>query len=399
MGHDFRSDVLILGAGGAGMMCAIHAGARGKSVILIDHKDQVGGKILISGGGRCNFTNIGASPANYVSKNEHFCKSALSRYTPDDFIAMVTKHRIKFHEKKLGQLFCDVSAREIIAMLKNETEKAGAEFHLENKILKVEHLKDDSVNRYRVETSQGIYLTHSLVIATGGLSLPKLGATGLGYDIARQFGHKIVETKPALDGFTFGAESSFFTKLAGVSVDCILTAGDLSFRENILFTHSGLSGPAALQGSLHWTHGEEIEINLSPELDPLEWCLSEKKAGNKSLIKNVLGQIIPSRLAEQLCERDGLSGKTLPEISEKVLEKFCDSLTHWQLKPKTTMGYVKAEVTKGGVDTRDVSSKTMESTKSPGLYFIGEVLDVTGWLGGYNFQWAWASGWAAGVSV
>lgn len=382
-------------------MCAIHTGARGKSVVILDHTEKVGGKILISGGGRCNFTNIGTGPANYVSKNEHFCKSALSRYTPDDFISMVKKHKIKYHEKKLGQLFCDVSARDIIAMLKSECEKAGAIFSLGTKIKKVERLIDDPRGfRFQVETSKGIAQARSLVVATGGLSLPKLGATGLGYEIARQFGHKIVETKPALDGFTFdSAQTPFFTALAGVSVDCTLSAGDLTFRENILFTHSGLSGPAALQGSLHWNHGEEISINLTPDLDLFEWCMTKKAERKNSLFKNILSEVIPSRLAEQLCMRENLESKTLPEISEKVLEKFCRSLQNWRLKPKSTVGYNKAEVTKGGVDTRDVSSKTMESTRIEGLYFIGEVLDVTGWLGGYNFQWAWASGWAAGISV
>ena len=396
---EHRSDVLILGAGGAGMMCAIHAGARSKSVILIDHKEQVGGKILISGGGRCNFTNLGAGPENYVSKNEHFCKSALSRYSPEDFIAMVRKHKIKYHEKKLGQLFCDVSAREIISMLKNEAEKAGADFHLGTTIQKVERVSEDGVNRYRVETNEGIYLTHSLVVATGGLSLPKLGATGLGYDIARQFKHKIVETKPALDGFTFGAETAFFTKLAGLSCDCILTAGDLSFRENILFTHTGLSGPAALQGSLHWNHGETISINLWPDEDIAELLTAKKKEKNQSLVKTFLSEKLPARLAEAIVDRDGLAALTLNQLNEKQITELARNIHSWTLKPKTTVGYNKAEVTKGGVDTHEVSSKTMESMKSPGLYFIGEVLDVTGWLGGYNFQWAWASGWAAGNSV
>lgn len=397
-----RYDVIILGAGGAGMMCAIHAGRRGRSVVLLDHSKKLGGKILISGGGRCNFTNMGASPANYVSKNPHFCKSALSRYQPTEFIQMVKDHDIPFHEKKLGQLFCDHSAQDIVNLLKSECDSAGAKFELECKIEKVSRLPESQgeSQRFRVETSKGIFECESLVVATGGLSIPKIGATGFGYQLAEQFGLKLIERVPALDGFTFAdAEMKSLSALSGVSIDCVIESNGKAFRENILFTHSGLSGPAALQASLHWNKGDTVTIDLLPGQDVFQWFLKKKKGGSRAIVRNLLSELLPSRFAEHICANHFPSELPLPQVSEKALEAFCELLHAWKIVPSGTVGYSKAEVTRGGVDTDELSSKTMEARKIPGLYFIGEVVDVTGWLGGYNFQWAWASGWAAAQNV
>jgi predicted Rossmann fold flavoprotein len=396
-----KYDVMIIGAGGAGMMCAIHAGRRGRKVLLIDHSPKLGGKILISGGGRCNFTNLGAGPANYVSRNPHFCKSALSRYPSENFIQMVREHEIPFHEKKLGQLFCDHSAQDIVSLLKKECDEAGAEFRMGCKILRVKRLPEDArPARFEVETEQGIFQSESLVVATGGLSIPKIGATGFGYELAQQFGLKRVETVPALDGFTLKTEE--LKQLAGLSIDCVICSNGISFRENILFTHSGLSGPAALQASLHWNAGDEIEINLLPDQDVFASFMRKKKEGNRSIVKNLLAELLPARFAEvfsTLYFPAAASALPLPQVSERELEAFCAKLHAWKLLPSGTVGYSKAEVTRGGVDTDELSSKTLEAKKVPGLYFIGEVVDVTGWLGGYNFQWAWASGWAAAQVV
>lgn len=396
-------DVIILGAGGAGMMCGFQAGNRDRRVLLIDHAIKLGGKILISGGGRCNFTNLGAGPANYVSENIHFAKSALSRFTPHDFIVMVEKHGIPYHEKKLGQLFCDGSAKEIVGLLEKECEGAGCEVLLETQISGIERLPESELPfRFEVTTSAGNYRTESLVVALGGLSIPKIGATGLGYDIAKKFGLKLVPRAAALDGFTFGAEESALCReLAGASVDCVIKAGGASFRENILFTHSGLSGPAALQASLHWYPGEPITLDLLPGRDVFTWFLQKKKEGNRMIVRNLLSELLPARFSDKLCELEfpEAGALPLPQVSEKTLEAFATKLHDWRLKPTGTVGYSKAEVTRGGVDTHELSSKTFETKKVPGLYFIGEVVDVTGWLGGYNFQWAWASGWAAGQVV
>lgn len=393
-------DVLILGAGGAGLMCAIHAARRGKKVLVLDHASKIGGKILISGGGRCNFTNLGASPTQYVSKNPHFCTSAFSRFRPADFIQMVESHGIAYHEKKLGQLFCDGSAQQIVDLLKRECDEAGAAIRLGCRIEQVEQAGPGADGRFLVRTSLGAFQTTSLVVATGGLSIPKIGATGLGYQIAQQFGLGIIETAPALDGFTFSAEiTRELSQLAGVSIDCRLTSGSQSFRENILFTHSGLSGPASLQGSLHWRPGERIRIDLLPETPLFEWLMAKKRSGNRSIVRNLLAELLPSRFAEWFCGRHFQSTLPLPQVSEKELQVFCSRIHGWELEPSGTVGYSKAEVTRGGVDTQELSSKTMEARRVPGLYFIGEVVDVTGWLGGYNFHWAWASGWAAGQSV
>ncbi|NDG83500.1 MAG: NAD(P)/FAD-dependent oxidoreductase [Proteobacteria bacterium] len=394
-------EVLIIGAGGAGMMCAIQAGKRGRSVTLVDHGKKVGGKILISGGGRCNFTNLGAGPGNYVSENPHFVKSALARYSPWDFIELVNRHQIPFHEKKLGQQFCDGSAQAIVDMLVQECGDAGARFVLDASIRSVETLPEsDTPWRFKVATGKGEFKCESLVIATGGLSLPKIGATGLGYEIAKQFGLKTVERAPALDGFVFGpAEERDFEGLAGISFDSRITCNGISFREAILFTHSGLSGPASLQASLHWHRGDAVTIDFVPDTDLFAWFLEKKREGNTSIVRNLLAGILASRLAERLCEVAFTDTRPLPDVSEKELQKFCELLKAWTIHPEKTVGYSKAEVTRGGVDTDELSSKTLESKKVPGLYFIGEVVDVTGWLGGYNFQWAWASGSAAGGTV
>lgn len=404
-----HTNVLILGAGGAGMMCGIEAGNRGRSVVIIDHATKLGGKILISGGGRCNFTNVGASAHQYVSSNSHFCKSALSRYTPQDFISMVSKHGIPFHEKKLGQQFCDRSAQDIVSLLKTECENANVKLFLQSTIQSIQKL--DS-KQFSVLTSRGTIQCDSLVIATGGLSIPKIGATGFGYEVAKQFGHTIVPTAPALDGFTLRAsDHTRFESLSGLSFDSIVTCmpdqrPSIQFRENTLFTHSGLSGPAMLQASLHWFANDSIWIDFLPRFHDqgstlFDWLMDQKREGNTSLLKNLLSGFLPSRLAERLTLLlyPDSNEKPLPQLSEKLLKNVSDQIHHFELKPAGTVGYSKAEVTRGGVNTNEISSKTMESKLEPDLYFIGEVVDVTGWLGGYNFQWAWASGWAAGQSV
>jgi predicted Rossmann fold flavoprotein len=403
-----KTDVIILGAGGAGMMCAIHAGHRGRRVLLLDHAPKIGGKILISGGGRCNFTNLGAKPANYVSKNPHFMKSALSRFRPEDFISQVEAHGIPYHEKKLGQLFCDGSAKAIVELLEKDARGAGAEFHLNTEIEKVYRTDSESSDGVKsvfvVETTTGEkFSAESLVIATGGFSLPKVGATGIGYRLARQFGLNVVETDPALDGFTLeGSEIDSFRSLSGVSIDVNLSAGGLPFRENILFTHTGMSGPASLQASLHWRKGEKVTADFLPDLaDPFQYFKTKKAEGNRSLLKSLLAELVPTRFSDHFCETyfPSANGLPLPQISEAKLKEFCDRLKAFSFIPAGTVGYSKAEVTRGGVDTDELSSKTLEAKKVPGLYFIGEVVDVTGWLGGYNFQWAWASGYAAGQVV
>ncbi len=390
-------DVVIIGAGAAGMMCALQAGKQGRKVALLEHAPQIGAKILISGGGRCNFTNTGADPENYVSQNPHFCKSALARFTPANFVQMVKNHRIPFHEKKLGQLFCDRSAKDIVDMLEGECCKSKVKLFLGQK---VENISKDS--RFAVQTEDGEFSCDSLVIATGGLSIPRVGATDFGYRIARYFGLGIAETAPALDGFRFNPEDlNSFGDLAGVSADATVTCGEI-FRENILFTHAGLSGPAALQASLYWKSGETVHINFIPGESCEKfagWFLDQKRKGSKAKVKALLGQWLPNRLADRLCLLELPPKASLPQLSEKKLRAFCGKLQYFSLVPQSTMGYGNAEVTRGGVDTDELSSKTMEAKKVPGLYFIGEVVDVTGWLGGYNFQWAWSSGWAAGQSV
>ncbi|MBX9948138.1 MAG: NAD(P)/FAD-dependent oxidoreductase [Candidatus Obscuribacterales bacterium] len=390
-----KFDVVVIGAGGAGMMCAIHAGRRGRKVALVDHATVIGRKILISGGGRCNFTNIHAGPDNYVSNNPHFHKSALSRYSPGDFIEMVEKHKIAYHEKKLGQLFCDGSASQIVDMLVNECEKTGAQF-FKGRIIKEVARDSDG---FLIHTNTETFSCQSLVIATGGLSIPQIGATGFGYQIAQQFDLKVVETNPALDGFNFSAaDLSKFRELTGVSVDSIVSVNKAAFRENILFTHTGLSGPASLQASLYWKKGNSISINIAPDIDPVGYFNERFADGSNKEVKNILAEIIPRRLAEILCQMENIKGN-VSELSEAKMRALTARLENWQITPQGTVGYKKAEVTRGGVDTNALSSTTMEAKKVPGLYFIGEVVDVTGQLGGYNFQWAWASGHAAGLSV
>lgn len=386
-----KFDAIIIGAGAAGLFCAIEAGKRGRKVLVIEHNAQIGRKILISGGGRCNFTNANTKAENFISNNPHFCKSALARYTPQNFVELVKKHRIEFYEKKLGQLFCRESSRKIVEMLLSECEKAKAEIRTS---CSVKNVRRD--NFFEVETNQGIFTAENLVIATGGLSFPKIGATDFGYKIARQFGLKILETRPSLVPLVF-SKGENFGKLAGVSVDSIVsTGGKLSFRENILFTHRGLSGPAILQISNYWKKEKSISIDLLPERDALD--LFEKNLSNKQNLDNFLGKFLPNRFAEIFTENN-LSNKPLNRLSRKEIEKIAERLNNWQVSFNETEGYHKAEVTLGGIDTNELSSQTMESKRVSGLFFIGEVADVTGWLGGYNFQWAWSSGFAAGNSI
>ncbi|MGZ3660948.1 MAG: NAD(P)/FAD-dependent oxidoreductase [Bdellovibrionota bacterium] len=391
-------DVIVLGAGGAGLFCAARAAARGRRVLALDHADKLGKKILISGGGRCNYTNTGAGQANYQRTNDHFAKSALSRLRPEHFIALARKHEIPFYEKKLGQQFCRDSAQRIVDLLLAECREAGARIELNTKIEKVGGCDPDKNEggRFFVRTERGTFYAESLVVATGGLSIPKIGATDLGYRIAKQFELKVTELAPALVSLTMG--QTFlrrFGALSGVSVDSIVSVNGKSFRENILLTHTGLSGPAILQVSLHWKSGDPIEVNLSPERDLTELFLGLKKANSRKELKTVLGEIYSDRFAEALCEEFSVPAGPLAEKSDQVLRDLARRLHKWELHPVDTGGYGKAEVTRGGVSTDELSSKTLESKKVSGLYFIGEVVDVTGWLGGYNFQWAWASAAAA----
>jgi predicted Rossmann fold flavoprotein len=395
------TEVIIIGAGGAGMMCAIQAGKRGRKVVMLDHAKKLGGKILISGGGRCNFTNLGASPNQYVSQNPHFCKSALARFTPWDFLEFIQKHEIAYHEKKLGQQFCDGSASQIVDLLKSECHEVGAEIKLECSIDKLWRLSEEHAPlRFQIETSLGSFRCESLVISTGGLSIPKIGATGFGYQVAKQFSLKMVERAAALDGFTLAPkEARDFEGLAGLAADVDMSCNGILFHEAMLFTHAGLSGPVTLQASLHWFSGNPVTINFSPKRDVYEYFLEQKKIGNKSLMKNILGEVLPGRLADRLCELYFPNQRPLSQVPDQELKTFAEILHTFTFIPAGTVGYSKAEVTRGGVDTDELSSKTMEAKKVPGLYFIGEVVDVTGWLGGYNFQWAWASGTAAGIVV
>ena len=389
-------DVIIIGAGAAGLMCASLAGRRGLKVLILEHNDRPGKKILISGGGRCNFTNIHTSPQNFLSENLHFAKSALSRFGSSDFIKMIKDHKISFHEKKLGQLFCAGSASQIVKMLLDECDKYGVEIQLG---CKVSSLARSPEGHFIFDTDKGSFQSKKAVMATGGLSFPKIGASDFGYKIAKQFGLKLTPLAPALDGFTLGGEFSFIKDLSGVSLDCNLTCENgISFRENILFTHKGLSGPAALQGSLYWRPGESIFLNLLPDMDVLKLLREEKSSGSRKHIKNILAQYFPMRFSESFCLQYFPELGGINQIAEKPLVLLAEKLSNWQIIPSGTVGYSKAEVTRGGVDTNELSSKTMEAKKVPGLYFIGEVIDVTGWLGGYNFQWAWASAYAAAMA-
>lgn len=388
-------DVIIIGAGAAGLMCAIETGKRGRRVLLLDHAAKLAEKIRISGGGRCNFTNIHAGPERYLSGNPHFCKSALSRYTPRDFLTLVEKHGIKWHEKTLGQLFCDESAQQIIDMLRAECAAAGAELRLETRVDAVAH----ESGCYRLSTSRGTAHCASLVIASGGLSIPKIGASKFGFEIARQFGMEIVPTRPGLAPLTFsGALLEFCKGLSGLSVDAIVSGGGAAFREGLLFTHRGLSGPSILQISSYWREGETIEVNLAPETDALPFLKERRQGSARAEIHTVLSEILPRRLAEAVCGREGVAGR-MADLPNAALEKLAKAVNRWQILPAGTEGYRTAEVTLGGVDTDGLSSRTMEARGQKGLYFIGEAVDVTGHLGGFNFQWAWASGYAAGQYV
>jgi predicted Rossmann fold flavoprotein len=386
-----KFDVIIIGAGAAGLFCAIEAGRRGRKVLVLEHNAQVGRKIIISGGGRCNFTNREVKPENFVSQNPHFCKSALARYTPQDFIELIKKHRVEFYEKKLGQLFCRDSSRQIVELLLAECRRAKVEIRTDCAVKNLS--KNDS---FEVETVQGNFTGGSLVIATGGLSFPKIGATDFGYRVARQFNLKIVETRPALVALVASNSDSNFKKLAGVSIDASVTYGKQSFRENILFTHRGLSGPAILQISNYWEKGKAVSIDLLPTADVLGFLENDRES--RQNLDNFLSRILPNRFAEIFTAQQ-FSNKPLNQLSKKEIENIAERLNNWQIEFRDTEGYDKAEVTLGGVSTDELSSQTMEAKRVKNLYFIGEVVDVTGWLGGYNFQWAWSSGFAAGQAV
>jgi len=387
-------DVIILGAGAAGLLCAFTAGGRGRRVLLLDHADQAGKKILISGGGRCNFTNLDAKADRFLSNNPHFCKSALARYTQHDFIALVEKHRIAWHEKTLGQLFCDGSAKAIVAMLLDECAAAAVDVRTSCRITAV--TKPD---RFNIATSQGDFTADALVLATGGPSIPKMGATGFAYQVAEQFGLQLVPPRPALVPLTFAGEDlALMQPLAGVATEVIATCERKSFRENLLFTHRGLSGPAILQISSLWQAGKPITLDLLPGQDANAVLRERKHARPKAELKTILGETLPQRLAQTLVQT-GYPEKPMGEIPDKDLLRLATRLKHWTLTPAGTEGYAKAEVTLGGIDTSGLSSRTLQANEVPGLYAIGEAVDVTGWLGGYNFQWAWSSGFCAGMAV
>jgi predicted Rossmann fold flavoprotein len=390
--HD--TDVLIIGAGAAGLHCAIVAGNRGRRVIVLEGSNKVGKKILMSGGGRCNFTNLNCDPSFFLSDNPQFCISALSRYTPWDFVAMVEAHDISYHEKSAGQLFCDNSSKDIVTMLLSECDNAGVQIRT--------HCEVQSVTRhgqFKVKTSAGDFSASSLVIASGGLSIPKMGASGFGYELARQFGHTVINTTAALVPLTFtGSLHEMTQRLSGISIPATVSTTRQSFSDDLLFTHRGLSGPAVLQLSSYWSAGEAIVIDLLPGNDPAKDLLDAKRARSKSLLRNVLANRLPRALVQEV---QGLfwpveAELPLAEIADDRLRAIAAQLHQWAMKPAATEGYRTAEVTLGGIDTNELSSRTMESLRQPGLYFIGEVVDVTGHLGGFNFQWAWASGHAAG---
>ena len=387
-----KYDVIIIGAGAAGLMSAIEAGKRGRKVLLVDHAKKIGEKIRISGGGRCNFTNINSHPSKFISQNPKFVISALSKYTQNDFINLIKKHNIKFHEKKLGQLFCDESAQQIIDMLLLECQTANVTIKKEIIITDV----DKQGDQYFIVVGSDKYLSESLIIATGGLSVPKIGASKFGYDIAKKFNLNIIGTLPALVPLTFNEKILTMCKeLSGLSLEAVVFFNKTFFQEGMLFTHRGLSGPSILQISSYWKLGDDIKINLSPTIDIFKLLESEKKSNPKQDINNVIAEILPKRLAFMICKEHNISGN-ISELSNKLLKKLSESINTWTINPTGSEGYRTAEVTLGGVDTNEISSKTMMSIKNPGLFFIGEVVDVTGHLGGYNFQWAWSSGYVAG---
>ena len=400
--YSLQYDVVIIGAGASGLMCALTAGERGRKVLVIDHANKIGKKILISGGGRCNYTNMYAEPANYLSTNPHFCKSALARYTQWDFQALVDKHNIPWHEKTLGQLFCDNQSRDIVDLLVEECRQMGVAIRLKATL---EHLKVQEQG-FALQTSLGEITAGSVVVATGGLSFPTMGATGIGYELAEQFGHHLVERHPALVPITMPKSwLKHFVELSGVSADVIATCNGQSFRENLLITHRGVSGPAILQVSSYWKQNDKITINWLPGRDIEGWLREAFEERPKAAFRSILSEPLTKRLAQALCEYGEIKSltdngqKVMNQFSAKDIEQLAELLENWELMPSGTEGYKKAEVTLGGVATDHISSKTFESQKQSGLYFVGEVLDVTGHLGGFNFQWAWASGYCAGLYV
>ena len=384
-------DAIILGAGAAGLMCALTAGQRDRRVLLVDHADQAGKKILISGGGRCNFTNVGTASDRFLSANPHFAKSALGRYRPSDFLAIVEAHGIAWHEKTLGQLFCDGSARQIVAMLLDECARGDVTIALGRPIDTLDHAD----GLYRITLGGESHVAPSLVIATGGPSIPKMGATGYAYDLARRFGLKLIEPRPALVPLTLGGDDLLFRELSGVSAEVVAQCGKAVFREAALLTHRGLSGPAILQISSFWRHGEAIALDFLPDDDAVAMLLGAKRAKPRTTLAGALADRLPTRLATALADRIGTHG-VLADLPDKALRSAGERLSRWSFRPNGTEGFAKAEVTIGGIATAGLSSKTMAAAAVPGLYAIGEAVDVTGWLGGYNFQWAWASGRAAG---
>jgi predicted Rossmann fold flavoprotein len=382
-------DVVVIGAGAAGLFCAAIAGQRGRRVVVLDHADAPGKKILISGGGRCNFTNLDVTAANFLSKNPHFCKSALAGFSQHDFVALVKAHKIPFHEKRLGQLFCDGSAREILAMLLGMCAASGVDIRLGQRVLDV-----GKADGFAVRTQSGEFAAKNLVLATGGLSIPKLGATGFAYEVAKTFGLGVTEVRAGLVPLVF-ADEGWMTGLSGVSFEAVAECGAAAFRENVLFTHRGMSGPAILQVSSYWREGMAIELDMLPGVAVFDWLLARRAARPKAALKTVLGEMLPARLAEHLAG----DGRVMAEMGNKALQALAAAVKRFGLRPSGSEGFAKAEVTAGGVDTADLSSKTMEAVGVPGLFVIGEAVDVTGWLGGYNFQWAWSSGYAAGRAV
>ena len=392
-----KFDVVIIGAGAAGLMCAIEAARRGRRVAVLDHARKPAEKIRISGGGKCNFTHLQATPKNFLSQNPHFCISALKRFTPWDFLDRVVKRGIPYFEKTEGQLFCETSAGDIIDMLLDDLNEAGGELYLGVSVEAVQKTE----NGFEVDTSNGALVTEKLVVATGGLSIPKMGATGLAYDIARQFGHTVTETRAGLVPFTLGGEKLMAIEgLAGVSLTAKVTCAMTSFTDGFLFTHRGLSGPAILQISSYWKPGQTIEVNLRPDIDVLGQLQAKRKDRSKQTIGTVMAELLPRRLSDRLLEWHKVQPENrMAELSNATLQTLADAVNRWTFMPDGTEGYRTAEVTLGGIDTEGLSSQTMESLKCPGLYFIGECVDVTGWLGGYNFQWAWSSGWAAGQAI
>lgn len=397
-----KKDVVVIGAGAAGMMCALEAGKRGRKVLLLDHATKLAEKIRISGGGRCNFTNRYTRPENFLSHNPHFCRSALARFSPQDFIVLLEKYGIRYHEKKLGQLFCDESSEQIIDLLRQECSAAGVEWRMPCQVQSINLLGPgpDSGGRFQLKTDQGRVITDSLVIATGGLSIPQIGASPFGYRVAEQFGIAVTPLRPGLVPLTFAPDQLLqFAGLTGVTIDAEVSCNGKHFRENVLITHRGLSGPAMLQISSYWRPGDVIHINLLPDLNPAALLLDQRHSSTQ--LSNLLAQYLPRRFTQVWCDSTPATQplRSLQHYSERELQDIAVQLQDWQVIPSGTVGYRKAEVTLGGVDTRELSSKTMQSEKVSGLYFIGEVLDVTGHLGGFNFQWAWSSGYAAGQFV